>query len=60
MARCARDIDRFDGGGHLGGISDNIVFTCGEVWARRSRDDKLSYDDLEIEAIRGKESIEAG
>ena len=31
MARCARVIDRFDGGGHLGGISDNIVFTCGEV-----------------------------
>ena len=36
------------------------IFTCGEVRARRSRDDKISYDDLEIEAIRGKESIEAG
>ena len=37
-----------------------LIFTCGEVRARRSRDDKISYDDLEIEAIRGKESIDAG
>ena len=34
-----------------------VVFTCGEVRARRSMDDKLCHKDLEIVASRSQGSM---
>ena len=40
----------------VGGSTKHPIFTCGDVGARRSRDHKISYDDLEIVAFGGQRS----